>query len=905
MEFDSPLSIITWNADGLTNRTDELRYLLSHLQPFAVLLQETNWKAGAPLSFPGYTVVSSPRPTGRGGGTAILVAEGTPFDSLITPVDLECTAIRIHHPLTLTLVSAYVKTNRLDWQPLLHFLRRPDPVILAGDLNARHRLLGSSVDSVNGNRLRKQRPADITLLVPPKPTHRHHCGRYPPSTLSYFLTNTDLRGLITVHDIGTSDHSPVMLTLPHLRFRRRRRTPISIPTVHWASVANDLQDVPWAALFSPSYCHRFPEDAALHLSRILQAATCNNTTYIRLRSPSHHPLAANVKDLLDQKKLASTVYRIDPSAGNLYALRRISRRVRSAIRRNILAAKLKKIAALQEDPGTIWTHYKRATTPPHVTMPPLRTPDGFAVEDADRAVIIATALQHRMSPGANEDQPLACRLAILEAVHEVIPTPPPPVVSTFTPAMLSAAIQALKRGKASGPDGIANETLQRLPPAGVEALTNIFNGLYYFHRFPASWAIANVTPLPKPGKDLSDPLNWRPISLLSCVSKLYERCVLQVFQDEAEALDALPSVQFGFRAGHSTSLQLVRVVNKITTEANNGNYCAVAALDITGAFDTVAHDDLLFQLRHLGFSAQLRANIRAFLSHRCLRVRVGDSYSPPVSISAGVPQGAILSPLLYACYTADVPVQPPPDACPRMLAVYADDTAGIVAAPTADDALQAGADLVDELSEWTSLHRLSVNRQKTQVLIVHPAHPKIAARPRHFNGLSTSPAITYLGVRLDAGLTFWPHVQATLVKARQRFNQVRSIFPQTRAHPDLKLLLYRTTIRPIIMYGLEAAADLSVSARTALATFERKVLRWALWLPRRTRISDLYDAANILPIHLEVHHRLRHLLHSAIAHPNPEVAALAAPPEPGQLHRTPAAALTDSSSMTDSNDSSA
>ncbi|XP_034252584.1 uncharacterized protein LOC117652058 [Thrips palmi] len=136
------------------------------------------------------------------------------------------------------------------------------------------------------------------------------------------------------------------------------------------------------------------------------------------------------------------------------------------------------------------------------------------------------------------------------------------------------------------------------------------------------WKEAIVKVLLKPGKDPSKPASYRPISLLSTLSKLYERCILDFILEEEEHLGVLPPEQFGFRSQHSTVLQLARILDYTVSSAEAGETTVMAALDLEAAFDRVPPEELILKLQEQGFSSQIVLLVKNFVTGRSLRVRV-------------------------------------------------------------------------------------------------------------------------------------------------------------------------------------------------------------------------------------------------------------------------------------------
>ena len=172
--------------------------------------------------------------------------------------------------------------------------------------------------------------------------------------------------------------------------------------------------------------------------------------------------------------------------------------------------------------------------------------------------------------------------------------------------------------------------------------------------FPDVWKEANVVPLYKGKGNKCDPNNYRPISLISCIGKLMERCVFKHVFNYLHTNNILTSVQSGFIPGDSTINQLLYLYNYICSALDAGKEIRIIFCDISKAFDRVWHKGLLFKLKQAGISGKLQDWFQNYLNNRKQRVCVDGSTSGWTIISAGVPQGSILGPLLFLVYINDI-----------------------------------------------------------------------------------------------------------------------------------------------------------------------------------------------------------------------------------------------------------
>ena len=211
--------------------------------------------------------------------------------------------------------------------------------------------------------------------------------------------------------------------------------------------------------------------------------------------------------------------------------------------------------------------------------------------------------------------------------------------------------------------------------------------------------------------------NYHPISLLSVVSKLFEKLVNNRIVDHLEKCGLFSDFQYGFRSSRSTADLLIVVSDRIARRFNRSEATRAVAFDISKAFDRVWHAGLLHKLKSYGISGQIFGRISFFLSNRQLQVVLDGKSSQEYPVNAGVPQGSILGPTFFLLYINDLP-----DDVICDIAIYADDTTLCSKCDRASDLwqqLQLTFELESDLRDmmdWGKKWLVDFNAGKTQLV---------------------------------------------------------------------------------------------------------------------------------------------------------------------------------------------
>ncbi|GJQ66609.1 hypothetical protein Trydic_g4581 [Trypoxylus dichotomus] len=255
-----------------------------------------------------------------------------------------------------------------------------------------------------------------------------------------------------------------------------------------------------------------------------------------------------------------------------------------------------------ETPSEFW-RVVRVLKGQRVPVPPIQGARGVAFTTEDTAEAFAETLERQCSPvyeyvdvdriGRNHRQVRGLLPAEEDDEELIRPT---------SPEEVKAIVKSFWPTKASGPDGVTYRALKHAPKKFVMHMTNICNAMLRLRHFPSQWKLADVAMIPKPGQSHNWPQNCRPISLLPVMNKIADRIILARLREETDDLDVIPGCQFGFRREHSTTHQVLRLIEHIKEGFNRRECTGAVFLDVAKAFDKVWHQCLLWKMHRAGIS---------------------------------------------------------------------------------------------------------------------------------------------------------------------------------------------------------------------------------------------------------------------------------------------------------------
>lgn len=367
----------------------------------------------------------------------------------------------------------------------------------------------------------------------------------------------------------------------------------------------------------------------------------------------------------------------------------------------------------------------------------------------------------------------------------------------------------------------------------------LFNHCLANNYFPNTWKEAMVIPIPKAAKDNSIITNYRPISMLQSIAKLFEKKIETIIRKYLEENNLLYDMQFGFRAGMNTSHPLSLMQKQISNGLNRGETTSVVLLDIQSAFDTVWQDALISKMMKMGVNSNICTLTKSYLSERYFWVKYKNGTSTIKTIPSGTPQGSSLSPLLFLIFINDMPTS---NRVTRLC--FADDTCLLTTSklPYSNTARLSWA--TEEIIEYFNSWKIKTNTNKTVFSTIlgnwkdtkKEQRRAAKASPLRINGhqLLSQEKFKYLGVTFNQRNNALDHINETIEKSTKALGSITRILCGRRLSPGLKSNIYKAAIKPIMSYGCSAWTNTSSTSSHQMERF-RKLER--LWLRRVTNIK--------------------------------------------------------------------
>jgi hypothetical protein len=422
------------------------------------------------------------------------------------------------------------------------------------------------------------------------------------------------------------------------------------------------------------------------------------------------------------------------------------------------------------------------------------------------------------------------------------------------------AINQLKPKTSSDFNNLSMFFLKKIIPEIIEPLKHVISLSLSTGSVPNQMKIAKIIPVFKSG-DRTNMDNYRPISLLSCFSKICEKVVANRLIVFLDVNNILSCNQFGFRKQHSTLHPMIQFTNFISTALNEKKHAIAIFCDLRKAFDTVDHTILIKKLQKIGIEGSALLWFKDYLQNRNQFVLLNGKSSSLRNIKIGVPQGSILGPLLFLIYINELP-----ECSLLMSLLFADDATTYT---SNDDIAQLVSFVNEEFQKITTFfrsHKMALHPAKTKFILFtnskiveesdiiilinnnneNENFPEKISRIERITLNSKIPAMKFLGVFFDPKLNFKFHIKQLSSKLARALYILRSV--KNVLSPDALRIIYFSVFHCHIIYAIQLWSCSDTASLNVIFLKQKQALRIINGAKFNAHTEPLFKKSKILPL---------------------------------------------------------
>lgn len=433
--------------------------------------------------------------------------------------------------------------------------------------------------------------------------------------------------------------------------------------------------------------------------------------------------------------------------------------------------------------------------------------------------------------------------------HNITPIANSIFLMPVTDEEVKKEIMSLNNTNSAGYDGIITKIIKMSVSEITCVLTYLINLSFSSGTFPDKLKISIVKPLYKKG-DREDPQNYRPITLIPVLSKVFEKCILKRLNNFCSKHGIIKKEQFGFQKDKSTTLAIYNLVATVLTNLNQKCLTTGVFFDLSKAFDYVDHNILLYKLETVGIRGLALKWIASYLSSRqqCVRFNkiVGNeirSISSEFRIkSYGVPQGSVLGPLLFLLYINDIT-----KITNHKCTLFADDISIIISSNNKTNLRNHEMDIentIDKIIKWLQLNNLKINLDKSKYIQFNKSKHKKYNFTLNITKINETNCLKFLGVTIDEDLNWKAHLDSVCSRINKFVYALREIKKVTNL--KTAIISYHAYVESVLRYGIILWGNSTLKNRAFIA--QKKCIRAICGIAPDESCRPLFKKLGLLPL---------------------------------------------------------
>ena len=905
------LKILQSNLNGYISKKEDLSTLVADEQPDIICLNETKLVGTASVSIQGYIPIMNNRINRRtnrsfGGGTCVLIKDDIAYDKVRKfQIDHhEFITVNIYPDSTdmkkfFKLVCMYVPPNHVITKDIIHILSLTDNTIIVGDLNAKHSDWGS-IKANNRGRLFKDIIEEDNLEFYKMPANYKGSKKNPKwdEVIQMILTTQrrffNIDSIKSLYNIG-SDHLPVTFSVNDPSSIKPTKNIKLYHRINKTETLNMINDLNIEKVFGTELV----EEKTTHLFNTI--CQIGNNIPTKTIPSGNSGLSRDVRDKIKQRRKIQNLLR--KHKNNVYyksRLKTLNKEIRKGLQDskdrnwNKIRSHLRK----KDTSRKSWKIIKNILEGDETKATGHKTMFNELGEKIKDKQDIANAFKDRQETIFQPNPSLDRRHKYIteewykshqfhRREHLPLYHHPPLVYNPrltryeieeqVTEQEVKDILKNLKTHKSPGNDGIQNKLLFTIRDEISKPLANLYNDWLNNSIFPDQLKLAKIVMIPKK-KNTNKIAEFRPISLLPTVGKVFEKLLANRIYKWAEDNDIINKEQSGFRKNRSTVDNLFSLVDDIIETFNNNKRIHGIFVDFEKAFDKVNHSLLLFKLKSLGLPTYILNILHSYLSNRKGYISFEQFKSEIFNLKAGVPQGSCLSPILYCLFVSDVP-KPTGNV---KLSLFADDLVAWEKYTNGNrKELQKYLNLV---IQWCEKWGLKVNIEKT--LHVTFRNSGLMNLFIYNTKVKKVDQVKFLGMLLDKSMRLIKHVDSKITNSYYLINFFNTLKTSYDIPTSKNIMLYKSLMRSTLEYGHIILLSLSQRQINRLEVHQNKALRMITGKPIWTRLVDLRNECKITSLHSRLQSLAKNWYLKAQTTPHHPVNTYAFENNPNNRHKT-------------------
>lgn len=876
------LKIIHWNCNSLWGKTDTLNLLIEKHKPDIISINETKLskeKEEYLEKNKNYEYHFKSRKDG-GGGVAILIKKTISHDNYEIETNAEIKAIKVHCKQISILIASYYNppTVFLDDDLIYKLSTENSNFILCGDLNAKLKIFGNSEDNSNGHILERiLTNTNLIVANGNEHTYEKYNSEYKEKLDLIICSQNAMQELVKckvlVNSDYGSDHLPIIAKFQFEKIMLPEEEIITknYKTAKWKNYKiivdenidklnnlNEINDI--------NYLNEIITSIFLDAdSKIIKAKKISNKTKL---------LPADILELLKIKRSIRRKFNKNKDE----SIKQKYNELNKIVKEEIIAYRNKKWKEFVDKQGKnplssapFWKRInylkKNKTKISTKSMPKLVKNNITYNTDEEKCNLFSNILKETFSESKCPNYDNKHKLKVEKEVKNFLDTNKKSEnVDLFTMEELNYCLKSLKCKPSSGIDGINNFHLKNSTIKMKELLLLLYNKTLMEGKIPLNWKKTIITMIPKKNDDKNDPKNYRPISLTSCIAKLGEKLMSIRIKEHLRKNKIIIKQQSGFRQHRQTKDNLIHLTQKILESFNRQKKVLAIFFDISQAFDKVWHDGIIYKLINHNFPSYIINWIKDFLDNRSFCVKIGKCLSLNQCITSGVPQGAVLSPILFSIYINDITTEYKKNL--NYSIMFADDLVNYYIYNKPGKVKALVQNYLLNLEKWLNKWRLSMSAPKCNYIIFSKSTKseddfklKLYNEP-----ITKATTVKFLGIIFDNRLNFDEHLNEMLRKCHSRVNMIKLLSHKYwQLKKDTLKCIYISLIRSIIDYSSFIIPIINQANYNRVKAIQNRSLKSIYKLPRLMSTVEVCQHTNMLQI-IERAHELnsRYLLNSIL-----------------------------------------